>query len=55
MKFGEYWRLQFRDIKYMRGIPKLITMLVALNPFIMHTMWLYDTGRITPDERFMEK
>ena len=55
MGFWKYWKLQFKDLKEMRGFAKFVTLLMMLNPSVVHTMWLYDTGRITPDERFMEE
>ena len=60
MKFGEYYIEQLKEIplvwKLARANAKYFafatTVLQLLNPAVIHTMYLYDTGRLKVDKRY---
>lgn len=65
ISFLNYYKEQFKDIPKMWRLLKkhkklavwiafIISMLTLFNPFVIHIMWLYDTGRMNIDSRFME-
>lgn len=62
ISFLKYYKEQFKDVPKIWRLAKInkawvafiLTMLTLFNPFIIHTMWLYDTGRMNIDKRFME-
>ena len=61
MTFKQYYKAQFKDVprvwqlakKHKKYFAFFLTMLMLLNPFCMYVMWLYDTGRMKIDNRFM--
>lgn len=64
ISFLKYYKEQFKDVPKMWRLSKkhkklavwiafIFSMLTLFNPFIIHIMWLYDTGRMKIDNRFM--
>ena len=63
LTFKEYYIEQFRDVPKIWKIAKrhkkyfafFATVLTLLNPWIIHTMYLYDTGLMEIDRRYQKK
>ncbi len=63
MTFFEYYKAQFKDLKsiwilahgHKKYFALVLTVLNLFNPFVIHTMYLYDTGKMQIDKRFYPK
>ena len=60
--FREYYKQQFKDMKIIWKLARkhkkyfalVCTIFTLFNPWIIHTMYLYDTGLMKVDKRFKE-
>lgn len=58
--FRKYYKQQFKDMKIVWKLARkhkkyfalVCTIFTLLNPWVIYTMYLYDTGLIKVDERF---
>ena len=61
LTFKEYYKQQFKDIpkvwklarKHKKYFAFFVTLITLFSPLAIHTMYLYDTGLIKADKRFL--
>jgi hypothetical protein len=60
--FRQYYKEQFKDMKIIWKLAKknkkyfalFCSIFTLFNPWVIHTMYLYDTGLMKVDKRFKE-